>query len=87
MTLEAPSVYYVPLIIIGDMFFVFGTCKLLATMIDDIENELQALNGQQEIVKGIRKIIELHSTIKQLSGIGIYFFANRWNYLQIELLY
>lgn len=70
MALVAPTYWYAPLIIVGDMFFVFGTCKLLATMIGDIENELQALNGQKEIEKSIRKVIGMHSTIKQLSGNG-----------------
>lgn len=66
----APSFYYDPLIIIGDMFFVFGTCKLLAAMIDDIETELQTLNEPQEINRSIHKVIEMHSTIKQLGKNG-----------------
>lgn len=70
ITLETPAYYYIPLIIIGDMFFIFGTSKLLATMADDVRAEIQALNEQQEIGKNIHKIVEMHSTIKQLSEKG-----------------
>lgn len=71
VVLEAQTMHYVPLLAISDMFFVFGTCKLVATLADDVGNNFQSLNEQREINKNICKIIEMHSTIKQLSGAKI----------------
>lgn len=67
MLLEVPCFYYAPLVIIFDLIFVFGICKLLAAMADDVNAELQSLNEQREFHKSIHKFIELHSSIKQLS--------------------
>lgn len=65
--LEIPCSYYAPLVLIFDLFFAFGICKLLGAMADDIGTELQYLNKPHELMKNIHKFIELQSTIKRLS--------------------
>lgn len=68
IALVTPAFYYAPLIIICDLFFVFGTCKLLATMANDIETELKTLKKLPELNRNIHKIMKMHSTFKQLSS-------------------
>lgn len=59
---------YIPLTIISDLFFALGICEQLCALADDITMELPTLNDSSKIKEKLPKIIELHSTTKELIG-------------------
>lgn len=53
--LEALPIYYAPLLVLSDLFFVFGACKLLSTMADDVCTELRHRNTTKKLKKPFAK--------------------------------